>query len=103
MLNVDIGMGGMVAITASIGISLLLLFYLCKRPDPTYYKIGLAMLALIPVLGPVFLLWLLVFPSRLPVQMQAEFPKKVNIYSYPVSQSQTAQEAKPSRNTRASK
>jgi hypothetical protein len=51
-----------------------------KTADPPFLKIILTLLAAVPVVGPVAVYWISNFPSRLHPDVQAKYPKTVNIY-----------------------
>jgi hypothetical protein len=51
-----------------------------KTADPPFFKIILTLLAAVPVIGPVAVYWISNFPSRLHPDVQAKYPKTVNVY-----------------------
>jgi hypothetical protein len=81
MFDGDFTSSSMVALLVSLIVSALLIFQIWKRPDPTYFKVLLGCIGLIPFFGPLCLLWTLVMPERMPSELQAKYAEKMNSYS----------------------
>jgi hypothetical protein len=72
-----------VVLVISTVISCFLLRSLWRSRDPLFFKLLLSLVGLIPLLGPLILLWNNLWPSRWPEGMQAKFRNHVNQYTYP--------------------
>lgn len=69
-----------VVVLASWVVSAFLAVRLWKSRDPLLFKLGLTLLLVVPVFGPLMVYWIANFPSRLHPQSQARFPRQVNVY-----------------------
>jgi hypothetical protein len=54
-----------------------------RKGDALAFKLLLTVVALVPILGPFMVLWVLSFPDRMHTSLQAKFPKVVNTYTLP--------------------
>jgi hypothetical protein len=66
-----------------------------KSADPIFLKVVLTFLAAFPVVGPLVVYWISNFPSRLHPDVQAKYPKTVNVYG----RWRTEADEKPVRNS----
>jgi hypothetical protein len=67
----------------SFALSCCLILKAWKSSDPFLFKLLLSLAGLIPLIGPILLLWNLTWPSKWPEGMQAKSRNQVNHYSYP--------------------
>lgn len=73
----------LLAIAVSLLASLAVTVLIWRRRDPLALKIAVTVVAFLPVVGPLFALWILSFPDRMHPALQATHPKMVNTYSSP--------------------
>lgn len=63
--------------------SCLVAFLIWRREDPVLLKVAVTIVAFIPVVGPVFALWVCSFPDRMHPALRAKYKNRVNVYSVP--------------------
>lgn len=63
--------------------SLSMSFVVWRRDDSLLLKVTTTVIAFLPVLGPLFALWIVCFPDRMHPALRAKYPKMVNRYSVP--------------------
>lgn len=68
-----------VSACASVGV----LFLIWRRRDPLVLKVATTVVALVPVAGPLFALWVVSFPDRMHPALQAKYKNAVNSYTTP--------------------
>lgn len=73
----------LIAIGVSLLASLAVVVLIWRRGDPLTLKIAVTVVAFLPIVGPLFALWILSFPDRMHPALQAMHPKVVNTYSSP--------------------
>lgn len=62
-----------IAIAISELVAVVLIWRLLKSDDHPFFKVALSLLALIPILGPVLVLWLSNFPSSQPTALRDQY------------------------------
>ena len=73
----------LIAIGASLLASLAVVVLIWRRGDPVTLKVAVTVVAFLPIVGPLFALWILSFPDRMHPALRATHPKVVNSYSSP--------------------
>lgn len=83
MMLADIPIPALLAIGAStlVGVGVVVLVW--RREDPVWLKVAVTGVAFIPVVGPLFTLWVTSFPDRMHPALRAKHPKVVNTYTLP--------------------
>lgn len=56
-----------------------------RRKDPVLFKVGVTLVTFLPVVGPLFGLWVASFPDKIHPDMQAKYKNTVNVYSVPTA------------------
>ena len=79
----EIPMSALVAVSTSTIAAAGVSVFVWRRPDPVWFKIAVTAIALIPLIGPLFALWVTCFPDRMHPALQAKYPKMVNSYASP--------------------
>jgi hypothetical protein len=83
MLLSNVPMSALLAVGASTLAALVVCVLIWRRSDPLLLKIGVTLITFVPVVGPLFALWVLSFPDRMHPALQAKYPRVVNTYSSP--------------------
>ena len=68
-----------ISILASLWVAVLV----WRRDDHVLFKCAATLITFIPVLGPLFGLWVTSFPDKMHPDMQAKYKNAVNVYSVP--------------------
>ena|ERR1700704_1865216 len=68
------------AVLASELIALWIIWRLWRSRDHLFFKISLSLIALIPVLGPLLVLWIGNFPSELPPVLQDRLRRSPDVF-----------------------
>lgn len=79
----DIPLPALMALGASAVGSCLVTFLVWRREDPILLKVMTTAVAFLPVIGPLFALWVCSFPDRMHPALQAKYKNTVNVYSVP--------------------
>jgi hypothetical protein len=79
----DLSLLKMLVLGASVLASLWTAVVVWRRPDPVLFKSCVVALGFVPVVGPLFALWVCSFPDRMHPDMQAKYRRVVNTYAVP--------------------
>lgn len=71
---------GLVVILLSEMVALRLIWKLWCSGDHLFFKISLSCIALLPVLGPLLLVWISNFPSRVPYQFRDNYRYSTDVF-----------------------
>lgn len=80
---VDIPTPALAVLGASAAASSVISVLIWRRRDPVVLKLGTTVVAFLPVVGPLFALWVVSFPDRMHPDLQAKYKNTVNAYSVP--------------------
>jgi len=70
-----------IALAFSEAMSVWLLWRLWRSDDHLFFKISLSVLALLPVLGPLLVLWIGNFPDTKPRVLRDRLPRQADFYA----------------------
>lgn len=79
----DIPFPALMTLCVSAVASCLVTILVWRRDEPVIFRAAVTLVAFLPVVGPVFALWVTSFPDRMHPALQAKYPKTVNRYSIP--------------------
>lgn len=79
----DIPHTALIALGVSAVGSCLVTVLVWRREDPLFLKVVVTAVAFLPVIGPLFALWVCSFPDRMHPALQAKYKNTVNFYSVP--------------------
>jgi hypothetical protein len=79
----DIPKSALAALAVSVALSFAVSVLIWRRHDPLILKLGTTLVAFLPVIGPLFALWVVSFPDRMHPDLQATYKNTVNVYSVP--------------------
>lgn len=73
-------MGWLIVVLISELMATWLIWRLWRSGDHLFFKISLSALALVPVVGPLLVLWIGNFPPAQPRALQDQMPKTTDVY-----------------------
>lgn len=79
----DVSTRALVVCGASALASVIVVALVWRRHDPLTLRLGTTLVAFVPILGPLFGLWVLSFPDRMHPNLQAKYKNTINSYSMP--------------------
>lgn len=79
----DIPFPALMTLCVSAVASCLVAVLVWRRDEPLIFRVAVTLVAFIPVVGPVFALWVTSFPDRMHPALQAKYKNMVNRYSNP--------------------
>jgi hypothetical protein len=79
----DIPFSALMALCASALASCGVTILIWRRDESVFFRVAVTVVAFLPVVGPIFALWISSFPGRMHPALQAKYPETVNRYSIP--------------------